>query len=95
MTTIKERVEQALNNLNCDVDDVNKVIALAYYMGRESATKEVSDDYTALIRAMRQRADECRYNRMAHGIIGTKNYIYHGDYDQAMTNTFGNDETNI
>lgn len=95
MTTVKERVEQALNNLNCDVDNVDKIIALAYHMGRESAAKEVCDMVAALIAEMRERADNCRYYHMAHAVIGKVNGIYHGDYDQAMTNIFGKDVTNI
>ena len=62
--------------------------ALARRFHPDTGNQEASD-------AKRKRADNCRYYHMAHAIIGTKNYIYHGDYDQAMTNIFGKDVTNI
>lgn len=91
--TIIERVKECVNNLECEKDTTEKLIALAYYIGKEEATREVSDAYTKLIREQRKRAAECRYKHMAEKVIGSQNYIYFGDYDMAMTGIFGSDPT--
>lgn len=93
--TIIERVKECVNNLECEKDSIEKVIALAYYIGKEEATREVSDSYKKLIREQRKRAAECRYKHMANDVIGDQNYIYFGDYDGAMTGLFGSDDTKI
>lgn len=93
--TVLQRIKQAVNNLDCSKDDVNKIIALAYYIGKEEATRTVSDEYKKLIQAQRKRADNCRYKHLANKIIGEQNYIYFGDYDNAMTGLFGSDDTTI
>jgi len=96
--TVLERVKECVNhngNVDYDVDSIEKVIALAYFIGREEATKEVSDKYTALLAEQRERANNCRYKHLAHSVIGDTDYIYSPDYAQDMTATFGSDETNV
>lgn len=95
--TILERIKVARESSEAwkDEDTLNKLIALAYEIGRESAAKEISDDYTALIASMRERADACRYPHMANAIIGDKNYIHHSLYAGDVTECFGSDETNL
>lgn len=95
--TILERIKTAVDSKEAygDKDTINKLIALAYEIGRESATKEVSDDYNTLIASMRKRADACRYLHMANNIIGKANYIHHTAYAGDITDTFGSDETNL
>lgn len=93
--TIIERVKECVNNLECEKDTTEKLIALAYFIGKEEATREVSDAYTKLIREQRKRAAECRYKHMAEKVIGDQNYIYFSDYDGAMTGLFGSDDTKI
>lgn len=93
--TIIERVKECVKNLECEKDSTEKIIALAYYIGKEEATREVSDSYKKLIREQRKRASECRYKHMAEKVIGDQNYIYFGDYDGAMTGLFGSDDTKI
>ena len=93
--TILEKVKTCVENHDCDKDCVEKLIALAYFIGREEATKEVSDKYTALLSEQRERANNCRYKHLAHFVIGDTRYIYFPDYAQDMTATFGSDETNI
>lgn len=93
--TIIERVKECVKNLECEKDSIEKVIALAYYIGREEATREVSDSYKKLIQEQRKRAVECRYKHMAEKVIGDQNYIYYSDYDGAMTGLFGSDDTKI
>lgn len=93
--TIIECVKECVNALDCEKDSIEKVIALAYYIGKEEATREVSDSYKKLIQEQRKRAAKCRYKHMANDIIGNQNYIYFSDYDSAMTGLFGSDDTKI
>lgn len=93
--TIRERVKIALDNCDCEKDDMNKLVALAYYMGREEATRQISDKYSAILEAQHQRAEACRYHKMAAAIVGDKHYIYSGDYSGDMTAAFGNDVTEL
>lgn len=99
--TIKDRVTTIMTSQhNWDDDEhtpatVEKMIAMAYYMGREMATREISDQYNALIAAQRERANACRYSKMANAIIGDQDYIYSDDYRGEMTSTFGNDTADI
>lgn len=99
--TIKDRVNTIMHTPHIwDADErtpatVDKMIAMAYYMGYEMATREVSDQYNTLIAAQRKRANACRYSKMANAIIGDQDYIYSPDYAGDMTNTFGNDVADI
>lgn len=94
--TAKERIMQIVNNrTNMDADTAEKLIYLAYYIGRESATKETSDKYNALIAAQNERAEKSRYRHFAKSIIGDQKYIYCSDYAGEMTSIFGNDITNL
>ena len=47
--TIKERVMHCVENLDCEKDNIEKLVALAYFIGKEEATKNVSDAVKALI----------------------------------------------
>lgn len=98
--TVKEKIMNVVfskdqKGYDMEVDDFNKLITMAYYIGREAATKEVSDKYNALIKKQRTRANECRYKNMANKIVGDNDYIYFSDYAGTMTDMFGNDETNL
>ena len=95
--TVKEKILDIVfgGEYDMEVDDWKKLVAMAYYIGRESAVREVSDKYTALIAEQRKRAAECRYPHMANKIIGDKDRIYHSDYAGEMTAIFGNDETKM
>ena len=93
--TVIELVKECVKNLECEKDTTEKLIALAYFIGKEEATREVSDSYKKLIQEQRKRAAECRYKHMAEKVIGDQNYIYFGDYDGAMTGLFGSDDTKI
>ena len=94
--TVIERINSIIHS-ETDLDDsrpasIEKMILLAYYIGREAAAREVSDMYTAHIAEQRKRASACRYKHMAGAVIGEENYIYHPDYAQEMTGLFGSDE---
>lgn len=92
---ITERIQHALQNHDMEVDSIDKIIAIAYMIGREQAAKEISDKYNDLIAQQNKRAENCRYHKMASEIIGEQKYIYSPWYDQTITNEFGNDNTNI
>lgn len=93
--TLINRVKHACDNCDMEVDSVDKLIAFAYYMGREEATRYVSDKYSAHIARQRERADACRYKHMAAAIVGPERYLYTPDYGQEMTGLFGSDETQL
>lgn len=98
--TVKEKIMNIVfasnhDGYDMDTDDWRKLVAMAYYLGRENATKEVSDKYSELIHNQRKRASECRYKNMVNKIIGDRDYIYFSDYAGNMTSSFGSDETNL
>lgn len=69
MTTIRERVKMALENHDFETDNLDKLIALAYFMGQEEATRRISDRYNAHLAAQHKRAEACRYHKMAAEIV--------------------------
>lgn len=99
--TILERVRVLVYNTqwNFEAEDVpasaKKMIIMAYYIGKEEATREVSDAYAAHIAAQHERASKCRYHRMAAQIVGPDRYIYSPDYAGDMTGSFGSDSADI
>ena len=93
--TIIDRIQAALHKVDYERDDIEKLIVLAYYIGREEATRRVADAYTAHIAKQHARALESRYYRMAYEIVGPEEYIYMSDYSGIMTETFGADETEL
>ena len=87
--------DPAQKGYDMSIDDPRKLVAIAYYMGRESASRDVSDMYNALLRQQLNRADNCRYRHMAHAVQGDVAYIHHCDYSGDMTAMFGADKTNL
>lgn len=95
MTTIRERVKMALENHDFETDNLDKLIALAYFMGQEEATRRISDRYNAHLAAQHKRAEACRYHKMAAEIVGPEKFLYSPDYAGDMTDLFGKDETEL
>lgn len=93
--TIVERINAIINNdVDCEKDSVEKLVYLAYFIGREEACREVSDLYRKHLLNQNARAQECRYHKMVDKILDNKSgFIYHSDYAQTMKTMFGNDET--
>ena len=58
-----DRIVKTEDVLNGD-DETEKLIAMAFAMGVEKATKQISDQYTALLAGQRERAEGCRYYNM-------------------------------
>lgn len=94
---IKERIEKALSNLGNfgNEDSIDKLIAVAYYMGREQASKEICDKVSDIFAEQKDRAEKSRYHNMAMNIQGNIDAIYSSDYAQDMTKAFGGDETKL
>lgn len=94
--TLKERVQEALNNYSFTETeaDINAVIAYAYYLGRCSAAQEVCDTAKEIFTEQKKRCSEVRYHKLAETIQGGKSYIYHCDYD-GWIHDFDSDITNI
>ena len=97
--TVLERVHSIINSeIDMEADgpaSIEKMIYLAYYIGREEADRECSDKYNAHIAAQKKRASECRYKHMAAAIVGPEDYIYTPDYAQDMTALLGSDRADI
>lgn len=94
--TIIERIKAAIEDYNnWREDSIDKLIAVAYYVGREEATRQVSDAYAAHISKQKARAAKCRYKHMAAEIVGPEDYLYCGDYAMEFSQSFGQDETSL
>lgn len=94
--SVRDRIKEAVYaDKDMEQDSLNKLLALAYYMGREEATHEVSDKYNAVLAEQRKRAEACRYYKMAAEIVGNVKAIYSSDYAGEMTLTFGDDQTEL
>lgn len=95
--TIKEYVKNLVKNWP-DMGDENepasveKMLLVAYYMGREQATREISDRYNAHIAEQKKRASECRYHDMAAAVVGKEDFLYSPDYSMEVTSLFGGDK---
>ena len=98
--TIVERIHSLLNSEH-DLESENtkaseeKMIYLAYYIGREEGTRRTADLYTNLLAGQRERARQCRYSKMAMRVLGDKEFIYQPDYRMDMTRTFGGDRADV
>lgn len=95
--TTHERVKQALASYYFDDESgngVNELIAYAYFLGKCEKSKEICDKIHSMLEEQHNRADECRYHKMANDIIGKQTFIYDGDYDQWIT-MFSHDKTEV
>ena len=55
----------------------------------------MSDKYNAHLAAQHERAEACRYYKMAAAIVGPEKFLYCPDYAGEMSATFGNDATEL
>lgn len=91
--TVNERIRKALEAANLGEDSLDRLIAAAYYIGREESAKDISDRHTAQMEAAKDKAAACRYHRMAAEVISDLQVIYSTDYAGEVGSTFGGDET--
>lgn len=63
--TIYERIIDAIVNFSCETDSIDKIIALAYFIGREDAIKEYANKVNAVFSEQKKKANDCRYSNMA------------------------------
>jgi hypothetical protein len=83
------------NGYDMDKDDCRKLIAIAYYMGREGAARRICNEAQTIFKAQKERAHACRYHNMAMEIQGDITQIYSPDYAGEFTSIFGEDETRL
>ncbi len=95
MQNIIEKIHEMVKTADMSQDTVERLVAMAYWHGREQATQEIIDEHNAIIGGMRERAEGCRYHNMAAEIIGQHAGIYSDDYAGDMTKTFGQENTNF
>lgn len=97
--TIQDRVKAALTKKDTvwgeKEDNIDKLIAIAYHMGYEKATKRTSDAYAKLLSEQIERANKCRYHKMAMEVQGNKDHIYMPSYGGDVTDVFSDDNTNL
>ena len=92
--TCADRIKYAIENADMSNTSFDKLIALAYWMGRESAAKDIIDKHNNITIDQTDRAAASRYKGSARKIIGTP-FIYSSDYNQDMTKEFGSDKWGI
>lgn len=97
MKTINQVVNDIIDNqsVSFEEDSIEKIIAIAYYIGLEKGSRQVSNKYKAVLNEQRSRARKCRYYKMAMGIQGDVQYVYDENYDGIMTTIFGRDDTKL
>lgn len=108
MQKIIDRVKEALENSIFDdekgINDLNKIIAMAYYMGAEETAKEICNEHNKRAEEAMTRAANCRYYKMAYRVLqgetikgkpSVVDKIYNEHYAGDMIATFGYDLTSV
>lgn len=95
--TIAERIKNIMADApDLESDSLEKLVYLAYMMGRETGVQETAHLYSAHMQEQSQRAQACRYYKMAQKLLDNGNgYIYQADYRGDFGREFGGDETNF
>ena len=88
--TCADRIEYAIKNADMSKTSFDKLIALAYWMGRESSAKDIIDKHNNITIGQTDRAAASRYKWFCQ-----KDYIYSSDYNQDMTKEFGSDKWGV
>jgi len=94
-STVKSRILTALESRDMESDNLEKIITLAYYMGREHVAKEVCDSARKIFSEQKKRALELRYHKLGLTVQGNIDIIYHPDYAGDIISLFGNDKTKL
>lgn len=94
----QEIIDNAVQNWA--TGDNNQIIRIAYFLGREQATKEICDQHNFRIATMRERAKKVRYHNLVNSIIDnvddngvkTDDSIYSPDYAGDFGHEFAQDD---
>ena len=70
--TVIERIAECKKCTDFNADTVEKLIALAYYIGREEATREISDKYNAVFKDQKVRANNYLSEKRIVAILSEK-----------------------
>jgi hypothetical protein len=94
METVRETVARIVHEADFENDEIGKIIAMAYYIGRESVAKKLCDEHSRRVSKARTKAGRMRYHRMINSVLNAMggDIIYSPDYSGDMTATFGSDE---
>jgi hypothetical protein len=65
-----------------DPDNLNKLIALAYALGRTEAARAICDEHTRRVKKAREAADQLRYHNLGNAVLDAMggDIIYTPDY---------------
>lgn len=91
--TYEEKVNKSLIDADLDVDNLNnqdKLVYIAYYMGRESAIKELIDRQSKISLQRIFEAERIEYARMIYKSMQIQPSLIH-NYNQDFTKNVGSD----
>ena len=94
--TYRDRLAEALNNFTkADVGSLDRLLAYAYYAGREQATRAYADKVREVLKEQQERARSLRYYKLGMYVQGNIDYVYSSDYAGDYQAEFGNDLTDL
>ena len=94
--TYRDRLAEALNNFTkADVGSLDRLLAYAYYAGREQAIRAYSAKVREVLKEQQDRARSLRYNKLGLYVQGNLDYVYSSDYAGDYQDEFGNDLTDL
>ena len=94
--TYRDRLAEALSNFTeADVGSLDRLLAYAYYAGREQAIRAYSAKVREVLKEQQDRARSLRYNKLGLYVQGNLDYVYSSDYAGDYQDEFGNDLTDL
>lgn len=97
--TCVEKIEYLVKEANISMEDdsIEKLVYMAYYLGRDHESKYMIKKHNYIIECMYKRAQKSRYYKMVSRIIGQPGYTYFNFIENlrahSIVSHFGNDET--
>lgn len=93
--TILEMIKEANEKFGKNANDLEKLLVIAYNLGKEDGVHEFSDKVNEVFAAQKERAVQCRYHKMAMDIQGDVNYVYSPEYSGGWHEAFGSDDVTV
>ncbi len=93
--TIKQRIKQCIKSWDGEVDSIEKLVAVAYYMGKEHAARKLCNEAQDIFAEQIKRAKQCRYWRTAMNVQGNIHMIFSPNYGGDVSGIFGDDDTDF